>query len=297
MKPLTCAAARRRLHALYDGELSVAEQIAVQGHMDWCDACAAILDELRIVGSALRAGALGRDWLSHEEAAAMTSALVSRRKAEHEASLFARVQAMFDDMHLVYAGVGAAVATAVCLVIVLSMLRFASFGRPDATATSDERPDSLAALLDLVATPASSANAMAIDAASHARWAARAQAANESAEEDAVFALAAIVTRDRRLTNIHPRGTSGLKARREEASLIDALVDEVTRARIEPGATDGTPAAPRNSMVWLVTRTTVRASKSISVDLQLPGVDLQSPAVTKKRTIASLNDPMTAAKA
>ena len=50
MKPLTCAAARRRLHALYDGELSVAEQIAVQGHMDWCDACAAMLDELRIVG-------------------------------------------------------------------------------------------------------------------------------------------------------------------------------------------------------------------------------------------------------
>src|ERR1700676_4203446 len=165
------------------------------------------------------------------------------------------------------------------------MMRFASFGRPDALAAHD-RPDSLAALLDLVATPASSANAMAIDAASHARWAARAQAANESAEEDAVFALAAIVTRDRRLTNIHPRGTSGLKARREEASLIDALVDEVTRARIEPGGTDGTPAAPRNSMVWLVTRTNARPSKSTSVDVQLPGLDLQSPAVTKKRTIA-----------
>jgi anti-sigma factor RsiW len=290
MKPLTCAAARRRLHAFYDGELSVAEQIAVQGHMDWCDACAATVQELRLVGSALRAGALGRDWLSHEEAAAMTSALVSRRKAEHEASLFARVQGMFEDLHLVYAGVGAAAATAVCLVIVLSMLRFASFGRPDATPAADGRSDSLAALLDLVATPASSANAMAIDAASHARWAARAQAANESAEEDAVFALAAIVTRDGRLANLHPLGTRGRKARREEASLIDALVDEVTRARIEPGTTDATPAAARNSMVWLVTRTTVRASKSIGVDLQLP-------AVTKKRTIASLNDSITAAKA
>jgi anti-sigma factor RsiW len=290
MRPLTCAAARRRLHAFYDGELSVAEQIAVQGHMDWCDACAATVQELRLVGSALRAGALGRDWLSHEEAAAMTSALVSRRKAEHEASLFARVQGMFEDLHLVYAGVGAAAATAVCLVIVLSMLRFASFGRPDATPAADGRSDSLAALLDLVATPASSANAMAIDAASHARWAARAQAANESAEEDAVFALAAIVTRDGRLANLHPPGTRGRKARREEASLIDALVDEVTRARIEPGTTDATPAAARNSMVWLVTRTTVRASKSIGVDLQLP-------AVTKKRTIASLNDSITAAKA
>jgi hypothetical protein len=97
------------------------------------------------------------------------------------------------------------------------------------------------------------------------------------------------VTRDGRLTSVHPLGTSGLKARREEANLIDALVDEVTRARIEPGATDATPAAPQNSMVWLVTRTTVRASKSIGVDLELP-------AVTKKR-IASLNDPTAVAKA
>jgi hypothetical protein len=290
MKPLTCAAARRRLQAFYDGELSVAEQIAVQGHLGWCDACVATVEELRLVGAALRFGALERDWLSHEEAAAMTSALVSRRKAEREASLFARVQEMFDDMHLVYAGVGAVVATAVCLIIVLSMLRFASFGRPDATLAADGRPDSLAALLDLVATPASSANAMAIDAASHARWAARAQAANESAEEDAVFALAAIVTRDRPVEHIPRLGANGLKAMRDEARLVDALMDKVTRARIEPGATDATPAAPQNRMVWLVTRTTVRASKSIGVDLQLP-------PVAKKRTIASLSRTIAAAKA
>jgi hypothetical protein len=290
MKPLTCAAARRRLQAFYDRELTVAEQIAVQGHIDWCDACAAMVEDFRLVGAALRAGAPGRSWLLHEEIAAMTSALVGRRKAEREASLFARVQGMFDDMHLVYAGVGAAIATAVCLVIVLSMLRFASFGRPDATPAAAERSDSLAALLNLVGTPASSANAMAIDAASHVRWAARAQAANESAEEDAVFALAAIVTRDGRPENTHRLGTSGRKAMRDEARLIDALVDEVTRARIEPGATVATPAAPQNSMVWLVTRTTVRASKSVGVDLQLP------PAA-KKRTVASLNDPISAARA
>jgi anti-sigma factor RsiW len=290
MKPLTCVASRRRLQAFYDGELSVAEQIAVQAHMDWCDACAATVAELRLVGSALRFGALGRERLTHEEAAAMTSALVSRCKAEREASLFAQVQEMFDDMHLVYAGVGAAAATAVCLIIVLSMMRFASFGRPDATLAAHERPDSLAAILDLVATPASSANAMATDAASHARWAARAQAANENAEEDAVFALAAIVTRDGHLSKVKRLGTKGLNAMREEASLVDSLLDEVTRACIEPGATDATPAAPQNSMLWLVTRTTVRASKSVTVDMQLP-------AVEKKRTIATLTDSIAIAKA
>jgi hypothetical protein len=289
MKPLTCAATRQRLHAFYDGELSVADQIAVQGHVHWCDACAATLEELRLVGAALRVGALGRGWLSHEEAAAMTSALVSRRKAEREASLVARVQRMFDDMHLVYAGLGAAVATAACLIIVFSMMRFASLGRPDATFPADERTDSLAAMLDLVATPASSANAMATDAASHARWAARTQAANESAQEDAVFALAAIVTRDGRPAKIHPGGNRR-KAAREEARLVEALVDEVTRARIEPGATDAVPAAAPNSMVWLVTRTTVRANRSIGVDLQLP-------AAAKKPPVARLNDRTSVAKA
>ena len=41
MKPLTCAAARRRLHAFHDGELPVADQIAVEAHIDRCDECAA----------------------------------------------------------------------------------------------------------------------------------------------------------------------------------------------------------------------------------------------------------------
>jgi hypothetical protein len=275
VRPLTCTATRRRLEAFYDGELPVADQIAVQAHMDWCDGCAATLEDLRVLGTALRNCALGHDSLSHEEADALTATVVSRRKAEQDASFFARAQRMFDDMHLVYAGVGATAATAVCLVIMLSMLRFASFGRPDATPAADGRSDSLAAMLDVLATPGSSADAMAIDSASHARWAARLQAANETAEEDAVFALDAIVTRDGRLPNLHRLRTRGHK---DELSLIEALSDTVTRARIEPGANDATQAAANSTMVWLVTRTTVRASKSINVDLELP-------AVVKKRTV------------
>ncbi len=289
MKPLTCAAARRRLDAFYDSELSVAEQIAVDGHIEWCEACAATVEELRRVGSALRIGVLGRDSLSHEEASALTSAVVSRRQAEENASLLARMQGLFDDLHLVYAGVGAAVATAVCLVIMLSMVRFASFGRPDAVLATDERPDSLAAILDVLATPGSSANAMAIDGASHARWTARFQAATESAEEDAVFALAAVVTRDGHLANVHRLRTSGHKSTRDEATLIDVLSDAVTRARIEPGSVGATQAAAA-SMVLLVTRTTVRANRSIGVDLELP-------PTAKKRTITRMGDRISSARA
>src|SRR5207237_122545 len=143
---------------------------------DWCDACARGLTELQAVSSVLRAGAFGRDVLTHEEAAAFTAALVGRRKAEVDMSVLARVQRLFDDMHLVYAALGATVATAVCVVIMLTMMRFAPTGRPDTSPTA-----SLNALIALAADPGSSANAISIDAASQARGSARFQAASETA--------------------------------------------------------------------------------------------------------------------
>ena len=70
--------------------------------------------------------------------------MVNRIKAERERSVLARMRDMFDDMHLVYAGLGAAAATIACVVIMLSMMRFAT----------SERPDSLAAIVNFLATPA-----------------------------------------------------------------------------------------------------------------------------------------------
>ena len=112
-----------------------------------------------------------------------------------------------------------------------------------------------------------------------------------SIQHELVFLLArvrdAIVTRDGRLPNLHRLRTRG---HQDELNLIEALSDTVTRARIEPGAVDATQAAANSTMVWLVTRTTVRASKSISVDVQLP------PAA-KKRTVARSIAPVPLARA
>ena len=143
MKPLTCASARRRLQAFHDRELAVTEQIAVSAHLEWCERCAELLDDLRSVGGMLQALAPGRAMLSQDDARVFTSTLVSRLKAEEDASLFATIRLMFEDMHLVYAGVGAATATAICLVIMLGMMRFAT----------TDRPDSLAAVMTVLATP------------------------------------------------------------------------------------------------------------------------------------------------
>jgi len=258
MKPLTCVAARRRLQAFHDGELRIGDQIAVAAHLDGCLVCADTLEELQVVGTAVKLGAPGRDGISHDEAIALTAGISSRRKAEADVAFLTRVRHMFEDIRLVYAGAGAAMATIVFVTIVLGMMRFATA----------ERPDSLAAIVDLMATPGSSPNTIAIDAASHQRGTARFQAAYESAEEDAVFTLAALVTRQGRLANLDRLRAAGGRAGSDQVNLVKGLMDAVTRARIEPGSVSS-PAAT-SGMVWLVTRTTVRANKIGGMDLTLP---------------------------
>jgi len=108
--------------------------MAVTGHLARCAECQLMLEQLRLLGSTLQASLKGRAWLSHEEAAAFTGAVVGRLEAERQASVFLRARLLLDDMHVVYACLGAAVATLACVAVVLTMMRV----------STDERPDSLA---------------------------------------------------------------------------------------------------------------------------------------------------------
>jgi len=272
MRPVTCAAAQRRLQNFHDGELPIAEQIAVASHLDSCLVCADMLDDVQFVSLALKAGIKGRDLLSQQEVPAFVAAVVNRRSAEDGAAMLSRAREMFDDMHLVYAGLGAAAATVACVVIVLGMMRFAQAGHQNASPAA-----SLAALMTLVATPETSANTIAIDPASHARGTARFHAANETAAEDAVFELASVVTREGRLVNLD-RLRKGHKATRAEAKAIEELLEAVTRATIDTGwSENGAPGAAQG-MIWFVTRMTVRANKAVDVDLPIPPVKTKRTA-------------------
>lgn len=260
MKDLTCAAARRRLHAFHDRELAVGDEIAVAAHLAWCDACAAELAELDDLRGALLAFAPSRDArvaLLHDDAGNFAAAVVNRAKAEREASFIARVRTLFEDMRPVYAGFGSAGATTICLVIMLSMMRFAT----------SERPDSLAAMLSVLATPlqCDAGNDFTDVSECRARWDARVQRANEDAEQDAVFTLeAAVVTRGGHLTT-----PAVLRAQRRhrESEVIDAMLDALSRSRID-GQAPQTSQSP--NMIWLVEHATVRATKPPALDLQLP---------------------------
>jgi hypothetical protein len=258
MKPLTCVSARRRLQAFHDCELAVADQIAVSAHVEWCDACAELLEDLRSVGGLLQSLSPGRAMLSRDEAAVFTSTIVNRLKAEEDASLFSTIRLMFEDMHLVYAGLGAASATAICLVIMLSMMRFAT----------TDRPDSLAAVMTVLATPleCESGNDITDASGCRARWNERFARANEWDEQEAVFALEAVVMQHGRLANLEVLRRARHSAAIGDLQVIEDLLDVVSRSRLDPRLANRL-ATP----IWLYEQTTVRASQQpVSIDVRLP---------------------------
>lgn len=261
MKPLNCAATRRRLQAFHDDELAFKDQIAVGSHLEWCDSCAAIFADLRIMRSALQSIAPGRASMSNEQAAVFNTTVVSRLKAEENASLFALVREMFDDMHFVYAGLGAAAAALVCVAIMFSMMRSATNGRPD----------SLGAIMHVLATPleCESGNDLADVSGCRARWAARFQRANETAEQDAIFALEAVITHQGgRLADLEALHARNRHAAVSQAKLIEGLLDAVSRARFD--VTQPGLMPDLTGVVWLFEHATVRANNKPALDLQLP---------------------------
>ena len=252
MTPLSCAATERLLQAYHDEELPVRDQIAVSAHVEWCEACASSLADMREMGAALSLLSHARPALSKEEAAAFNQGVVNRLKAEEDASLLARLRYMFDDVRLVYAGAGAAVSCAVCVILMLGMMRFAT--------KDGEKPDSLAAIVTLVSTPLECDPGVNLADASgcHARWEARFRTANESAEQESVFALDAVVThRSGHLADL-ARLRTGRRDSAGQAQVIESLLDAVSRSRLETALPFGVPVTA--SMVWMVEHATVRAN-------------------------------------
>jgi hypothetical protein len=277
MKRLTCIAVRRLLQAFHDDELPVAEQIAVRAHVETCGDCGASLVELQSLSSAFGALAASRPTPLKEQATAFNGAVIGRLKAEDDASLLARVRDMFDDVRLVYAGVGAATATVAFVVIMLGMMRFAT----------NERPDSLAAIVMLVATPLECETSFDLADVSgcRARWEARFQRANESAEQESVFALDAVVTHQSGHLADLAMLRAGRRAAPLEARAIEALLDAVTRLRLESTLPVG--VAVPGSVLWLVEHATVRAQ------VVKPPLDPGVPPPLKKRADSQIANTRT----
>lgn len=280
LKAMTCTSARRRLQAYHDGELAVSDQIAVAAHLDWCRSCAQSYDDLRAIGAALRLAQPGRrvfESAEVEQQVHVAAAVVNRLKAERNVSWPVGLKRAFEDAHFVYAGAAAVAAALVCVVVMLGMMRLA---------TSTPRPDSLAALVNLL-TPGSNENPVVPRASVQMPKPLDQAFSTESAvagDDEAAFTLAAVVTREGRVANLELLRDSGdsVVPGTDEAKVVANLLDAVSRARFEPGSVAGLPVAV--NMVWLVAHTTVRGSVGV------PERRAQPPV--KKRRIALHDGPL-----
>jgi hypothetical protein len=248
MKHMVCASVNRVLEAYHDGELPVEQQIVVETHLGECYVCAAEAKSLRQLRDALRATA---DVTSSDTVDAsltsITSEVISRVKAERHESLPARIGRMFEDLHLVWAGLAATTATATCAAIVAGVLYFAPA----------ERGDSLAGVISsLAAPPGSDRNPIVLnDRMELPRFELQPTmptiASVKGESPDVALAVSGVVTQDGRIA--FPSLLSSPYSLADDQRLIMA----VSGARFEPATRDGAPVAV--NFIWLLERTTVSA--------------------------------------
>jgi anti-sigma factor RsiW len=243
MRVFSCASVRRRLEAWHDGELPPAEQCAVSQHLEGCPPCAAEARALEGIGAALR-GQTARRAPSADDLAGLRAGVLGRATAEDAVSWRSFAADLFQDMHFVLAGLSATAATLVCAALLLGMAHF----------TTPGRDDSLAGIMDALAAPGSDRNPVTMDARM------RPPRVSDDAvpamlppatEEDLVFALAAVVTQEGRVSR-----SQVLLVNRDDREVVLRLMNAVAAARFQPARFGGAPVAV--NLVWLVTHTTVR---------------------------------------
>jgi hypothetical protein len=183
---------------------------------------------------------------------------------------------LFQDMHLVWAALGATAATLICLVASIGVLH----------AANQERPDSLAGLITFLANPGSNENPVRLDE----RMLRPQSRADDDAllppmpADDAMLALSAVVTREGRVQNLElltAERTLKVKVRPE---ILLAMLQAASQVEFEPakGAT-GAPVAV--SMIWLLASTTVKGQAIDDVVLvRRPVASLLEPGPSEPKT-------------
>ena len=257
---LDCRAARELLGAFVDSELPVADQVAVESHLRWCDVCTKRVEHIQAVGVSLRVVSCAMRAPDRDRAvASLSSDLLTRIRAEREQSLGSQLRGQFADMRLLWPAVGASLALVACLGVAAAVV----------SETMPERPDSLAGMIQLLANPGSDGNPLRLDEATTVLPRALSGAAlDEVPGDEAVFALSAVVTRDGRVENYEVLLSERASVRRHDAAVetgdVSSVVNAVKQSRFAPAqGIDGEPVAV--NVVWVLARTTVKASKPVAV--------------------------------
>ena len=248
-----CVDVREHLEAFYDGELPIDRRVAIQNHLGECITCSLAAQELTMVGASIREfAAQVADRTAHEPMQ-MTARVIERLRVEEQFSIKSQVIALFQDMHLVWAGLGATVATMICVIGSASVLH----------AANQQQPGSFANVIAILASPGSNENPLRLnyemlsacpDAIERRTCAPIAVMASpiELIEEDGEYALSAVVSREGRVQGVEMINQSGVTHRS-----VNAMLNEAYRVQFAPAQARGGDAVAV-SMVWFVANTTVK---------------------------------------
>lgn len=239
-----CATVVDRLEAFHDGELTIDERVAIQNHLGECVSCNLTAQEL----AALTAGF--RDLASHTaeadttDTSRVTAHVIESLRVEETLSIRAQIAEWFQDMHLVWAGLGATMATMICVVGSASVLH----------AANQERPNSMARAISVLASPGSNDNPLRLDY-SMLPPSAVSDEPFEMSEEDTEYALSAVVSREGRV--------QGVEVLNPTTRRVNAMLNEAYRMQFAPALDRGDAVAV--SVVWLVANTTVKGRHDVDM--------------------------------
>ena len=136
MRSRFCALVRDQLEAFVDGELSGADRLEVAQHIQVCSNCATTVEELSIVGDALRESAEALE-SPVGELSGLAAGVISRARVEAAMSWQGRMRRASEDWHWLVVVSGAVAASLVCFLALSALLAFGPEpGRRDSLATS-----------------------------------------------------------------------------------------------------------------------------------------------------------------
>ena len=242
----SCGDIRKQLAAFHDGELSIDRRITIDVHLDHCRACSRTARQLAAIRDALQASAADRR-VNQPAGESVQARVVARVGAERLAGLSQRLNGLAEDMHVVWAMVGATAATILCALVAFAVLAYAS----------PRRADSLAGVLAVLAAPGSNENPIRPDSPMIfprvdplARPGALLLTVMDAPDD--LFVVAAVLTREGTLIGLEE--LPGADRIRGDAS---RLLDAAAAARFQPARLGRTTVAV--SVVWLMAHTTVTA--------------------------------------
>jgi hypothetical protein len=252
MQVLPCADVREHLAAYHDGELDIEAQVRIHGHLQECVACRIEAAAIADLGAALRTMAGSVPYRAAAESRLFTDAVLDRIRVEQRFSLVTRLRESFEDMHLVWAGLGATMAMLFCI--------FASAGVLHAA--NQERPDSLAGIISTIASGATDPVRLVDSAYENQPLLDTSESLPLGGGTDLM--LSAFVTHDGRIQNVSLLEEQAVV----KPEVVLAMIDAASRARFLPMQSSAYPGGV--NVVWLVTSTTVKGAPDYDLYLLAP---------------------------